>query len=65
MIGSTRRTPTKAIVTFVIISLLIIGGWGLGHAVGYAAYLVRRDPGIGERVGSIVADAQEPPRLSR
>jgi amino acid transporter len=146
----TRRTPTKAIVTFVLISLLIIGGWGLGHligggamdpvvffgesstmgtilvllvylasnvalpfyyrryrpeefhivkhlvlpvlgatsilvplyylakpgqeapldwfpyialgclvlAVGYAAYLVRRDPGIGERVGSIVADAE-------
>lgn len=25
-------------------------------AVAYAAYLVRRDPGIGERVGSIIAD---------
>ncbi|HET9169614.1 MAG TPA: APC family permease [Actinospica sp.] len=30
----TRRTPTKAIITFVGISLLIIGGWGLGHIVG-------------------------------
>ena len=30
----TRRTPTKAIITFVIISLLIIGGWGLGHIIG-------------------------------
>jgi amino acid transporter len=31
----TRRTPTKAIVTFVVISLLIIGGWGLGHVLGH------------------------------
>lgn len=30
----TRRTPSKAIFTFVAISLLIIGGWGLGHLVG-------------------------------
>jgi amino acid transporter len=30
----TRRTPTKAIITFVGISLLIIGGWGLGHILG-------------------------------
>ena len=30
----TRRTPTKAIITFVAISLLIIGGWGLGHILG-------------------------------
>ena len=30
----TRRTPTKAIITFVVISLLIIGGWGLGHIIG-------------------------------
>lgn len=30
----TRRTPTKAIFTFVGISLLIIGGWGLGHIIG-------------------------------
>jgi amino acid transporter len=30
----TRRTPTKAIITFVLISLLIIGGWGLGHVIG-------------------------------
>ena len=30
----TRRTPTKAIVTFVGLSLLIIGGWGLGHILG-------------------------------
>ena len=30
----TRRTPTKAIFTFVTISLLIIGGWGLGHVIG-------------------------------
>jgi amino acid transporter len=29
-----RRTPTKAIFTFVAISLLIIGGWGLGHLLG-------------------------------
>ena len=149
----TRRTPTKAILTFVAISTLILGSWGLGHviggksggqmnpvnffdesstmgtilillvylasnlalpfyyrrfrpeefnvvrhgvlpiigaaaiivplyylakpgqatpynwfpyaalaalvvAIGYAAYLVRRDPGLGERVGSIVADAE-------
>jgi amino acid transporter len=149
----TRRTPTKAIITFVLISLLIIGGWGLGHVIGgsssgsmnavtffgesstmgtilvllvylasnlalpfyyrrfrpeefnvvrhavlpiigaasilvplyylakpgqpapldwfpyialgclavsvaYAVYLVRRDPGLGDRVGSIVADAE-------
>jgi len=33
----TRRTPTKAIITFVIISLLIIGGWGLGHIIGGAS----------------------------
>lgn len=32
----TRRTPTKAIVTFVAISTLIIGGWGLGHILGGA-----------------------------
>jgi amino acid transporter len=31
----TRRTPTKAIITFVLISLLIIGGWGLGHLLGH------------------------------
>jgi amino acid transporter len=31
----TRRTPTKAIITFVLISLLIIGGWGLGHILGH------------------------------
>jgi amino acid transporter len=30
----TRRTPTKAILTFVFISTLIIGGWGLGHIIG-------------------------------
>ena len=30
----TRRTPTKAIITFVGISLLIIGGWGLLHIIG-------------------------------
>ncbi|HEV2634625.1 MAG TPA: APC family permease [Actinocrinis sp.] len=28
-----RRTPTKAIITFVGISTLIIGGWGLGHII--------------------------------
>ena len=33
----TRRTPTKAIITFVLISLLIIGGWGLGHLIGGAS----------------------------
>jgi len=31
----TRRTPTKAIITFVAISLLIIGGWGLGHILSH------------------------------
>ncbi|GAA3807064.1 APC family permease [Streptomyces coacervatus] len=30
----TRRTPNNAIVTFAAISLLIIGGWGLGHLLG-------------------------------
>ncbi|OIJ67369.1 APC family permease [Streptomyces mangrovisoli] len=30
----TRRTPTNAIVTFAAVSLLIIGGWGLGHLLG-------------------------------
>jgi hypothetical protein len=30
----TRRTPTKAIFTFVAISTLIIGGWGLLHVIG-------------------------------
>ncbi|MGW2637806.1 APC family permease [Streptomyces sp. NPDC001348] len=29
-----RRTPNNAIVTFAAISLLIIGGWGLGHLLG-------------------------------
>jgi amino acid transporter len=32
----TRRTPTKAIITFVTISMLIIGVWGLGHVIGGA-----------------------------
>jgi amino acid transporter len=31
----TRRTPTRAIITFVAISTLIIGGWGLGHLLGH------------------------------
>ncbi|WP_034274016.1 amino acid permease [Actinospica robiniae] len=35
-VHSTRRTPTKAIVLFVTVSLLIIGGWGLGHLAGGA-----------------------------
>ncbi|MER6248951.1 APC family permease [Streptomyces griseorubiginosus] len=30
----TRRTPNKAIVTFTATSLLIIGGWALGHLLG-------------------------------
>ncbi|KUO10098.1 APC family permease [Streptomyces sp. DSM 15324] len=30
----TRRTPNNAIVTFAVTSLLIIGGWGLGHVLG-------------------------------
>jgi amino acid transporter len=30
----TRRTPTNAILVFVGFSLLIIGGWGLGHILG-------------------------------
>ena len=29
-----RRTPNKAIVTFTATSLLIIGGWALGHLLG-------------------------------
>ncbi|KUN85958.1 amino acid permease [Streptomyces bungoensis] len=33
----TRRTPNNAIVTFAATSLLIIGGWGLGHVVGSGA----------------------------
>lgn len=33
----TRRTPTKAIVVFVAVSLLIIGGWGLGHLAGHTS----------------------------
>jgi amino acid transporter len=32
----TRRTPTNAIVAFVAVALLIIGGWGLGHVLGGA-----------------------------
>ena len=32
----TRRTPTKAIMVFVAVSLLIIGGWGLGHLAGHS-----------------------------
>lgn len=30
----TRRTPNNAIITFAATSLLIIGGWGLGHLLG-------------------------------
>ncbi|MGW3357296.1 APC family permease [Streptomyces bungoensis] len=33
----TRRTPNNAIVTFAATSLLIIGGWGLGHLLGSGA----------------------------
>jgi amino acid transporter len=33
----TRRTPTKAIVLFVVVSMLIIGGWGLGHLAGHSS----------------------------
>ncbi|MFJ9901598.1 APC family permease [Streptomyces sp. NPDC101152] len=29
-----RRTPNKAIVTFTATSLLIVGGWALGHLLG-------------------------------
>ncbi|GAQ66464.1 APC family permease [Streptomyces scabiei] len=29
-----RRTPNKAIITFTVTALLIIGGWGLGHLLG-------------------------------
>jgi len=35
----TRRTPTNAILTFVAISLLIIGGWGLGHLLGHHGHM--------------------------
>ncbi len=40
----TRRTPTRAILTFVTISLLIIGGWGLGHLLGGHASSGAMDP---------------------
>jgi amino acid transporter len=40
----TRRTPTRAILTFVAISLLIIGGWGLGHLLGGHAASAAMDP---------------------
>jgi amino acid transporter len=33
-VHAERRTPTNAIFTFIIISLLIIGGWGAGHIFG-------------------------------
>lgn len=33
----TRRTPTHAILTFVTIALLIIGGWGFGHVINHHA----------------------------
>ena len=29
-----RRTPMNAILTFITIALLLIGGWALGHAIG-------------------------------
>jgi amino acid transporter len=29
-----RRTPVNALITFVVISLAIIGGWALGHVFG-------------------------------
>jgi Na+/H+ antiporter NhaC len=78
----------NAIVTFVGLAVVLIGGWALGHLVGaggrgmdpvsffaepyswfpyaalaiivaavaYAIHLVRKDPTLGQRVGSIVAD---------
>ena len=30
----TRRTPVNAILTFIALSGLIIGGWALGHVIG-------------------------------
>lgn len=33
-VDPVRRTPINAILTFVAISLVIIGGWGLGHILG-------------------------------
>jgi len=30
----TRRTPVNAIITFIALSALIIGGWALGHVIG-------------------------------
>ena len=33
-VDPVRRTPTNAIFTFILISLLIIGGWGAGHILG-------------------------------
>lgn len=33
-VDPVRRTPINAILTFVAISLVIIGGWGLGHLLG-------------------------------
>ncbi|WP_369015936.1 APC family permease [Actinocrinis puniceicyclus] len=32
-----RRTPVYAIYTFVAVSLLLIGGWGLAHVIGGGA----------------------------
>ncbi|MEY9941469.1 amino acid transporter [Streptacidiphilus sp. MAP5-52] len=40
----TRRTPTRAIIVFVSISLLIIGGWGLLHLLGGHAQSGSMDP---------------------
>jgi amino acid transporter len=34
----TRRTPTNAILTFVTVALLIIGGWGLSHVLNHHAH---------------------------
>jgi amino acid transporter len=33
-VHSTRRTPVNALLVFIVVSLLIIGGWGLGHLFG-------------------------------
>jgi amino acid transporter len=33
-VDPTRRTPVNATVTFVVISMVVLGGWALGHVIG-------------------------------
>lgn len=52
----TRRTPTNAIATFIVIALAIIGGWGIGHLAG--GHSASMDPVVffqeGSTLGSIL-----------